>query len=143
MDGRRSRLAAFLLLAAAATSCEKDDQPTYGDALARSIREGKGMDARGDLQAIANAVTNYVSSGNELPQVNTVDQLAEVLQPTHIRRVPRHDPWGGAYHYESDGSSYTLTCDGKDRKYGTKDDIEISDGQVTKMPKSYTTYNGE
>lgn len=132
------------LLALVATACgKKKDEPTYGEAAARAIREGHAMQARGDMAAIANALTNYVSSGSDLPEASTMDELASYLEPTHLRRVPVHDPWGSAYHYATDGSSYTLRSAGKDLRMGTDDDIVMTDGQITKMPKGYTTFDGQ
>ena len=116
---------------------KKKKEPTYGDALARAIQEGKASGARGDLQAIAIAITTLVGNEGNIPDASTIDELAARIEPTYLHRVQRTDPWGTPYGYWQDGSSYKLLCAGKDKIFGNEDDMEITDGQVTKMPASY------
>jgi hypothetical protein len=96
-------------------------------------RQGLG----GALQTLAVAITQYVSAEGSLPEAEDVDQLAALLAPTFVRRAPRVDPWGTAYAYQTDGQSYWITSAGHDRELDTADDVEVEDGQVTKLPEGY------
>jgi hypothetical protein len=99
-----------------------------------AMRKGKAHGARGDMQTIAVAVTNFVTQTGNLPEAADIDELAAALQPTYVRRCPRQDPWGNPYLWSSDGSSWTVRCTGMDGAGGTNDDLEMVDGQVTKLP---------
>ena len=133
--------AAVAGLLLACTGCgKKKEGPTYGDNLARAIREGRATEARGDLQAIAVAITSYVTNEAGIPAAANFDELAALLQPRYLRTMKRTDPWEMPYTYSQDGSSYRLACSGADKTFGTADDMEVIDGQVTKMPKSYENF---
>ena len=119
---------------------KKKDEPTYGDGLARAVREGKAMQARSDLQTISLAVTSFLTNEGNLPEATDMAELAGKLEPAYTRRLPRTDPWGTEYTYSQDGSSYTLMAAGKDMAFGTEDDMVLVNGQITKMPKSYENF---
>ena len=136
-----SVVAALLgLCALASAGCGKKDQPNYGDQVARALQEGKASGARGDLQSLAVAITSYVTNEEGIPVASNIDELAARLEPGYLNRVPRVDPWGTPYAFSQDGSSYKLACAGVDKAFGTADDMEMVDGQVTKMPASYTRF---
>ena len=120
--------------------CGTKDEPNYGDQVARALQEGKASGARGDLQSLAVAITSYATNESGLPVASSIDELAAKLEPGYLKRVPRVDPWGTPYTFAQDGSSYKLTCAGVDKTFGTADDMEMTDGQVTKMPASYTRF---
>lgn len=122
----------------ASAGCAKKDGPNYGDQVSRALQEGKASGARGDLQSIAVAVTSYSTNEAGIPVASNIDELAAKLEPGYLNRVPRVDPWGTPYAFSQDGSSYKLACAGVDKQFGTADDMEMTDGQVTKMPASYT-----
>jgi hypothetical protein len=137
---RRTRTPSLLLaagLALLAGACKKSDKPTYGEQLAGAYDRGKAMGARGDLQTIAMALTSYVTSHGSLPDAEDIDALADELEPEEVRVCPRHDPWGTPYFYERDGDSYTLASAGHDGQWDTDDDLELSDGTITKLPKGF------
>ena len=124
----------------AAGCAKKKKEPTYADGLVRAMQEGKASGARGDLQAIAIAITTLVGNEGNIPDASNIDELAAKLEPTYLHRVQRIDPWGTPYGYSQDGSGYKLKCAGKDKTFGNEDDMEITDGQVTKMPASYQQF---
>jgi hypothetical protein len=128
-----------LLVAATLAACKKDDKPTYAEAVGKAYQKGKASGARGDLQTIAIALTTYVSNVGNLPEAEDIDGLAQQLEPTWVRRCPRKDPWGTPYYYELAGDSYTLASAGADGNWDTDDDVEVVDGQVTKLPKGLET----
>jgi hypothetical protein len=134
----RGALGIAVLLATVASACKKDDKPTYGERIVDAYDRGKANGARGDLQTIAIAITSYVTNEGSLPEADDIDGLAAQLEPDQVRRCPRKDPWGTPYYYERDGESYTLASAGHDKTWDTDDDLELSDGQMTKLPKGFT-----
>ena len=138
-------VALLLVLVAAACGGEEKAEtgpdagkPTYGDNLASAYRQGMATGAHADLELISTAVMQYVTNVGDLPQARDIDGLAALLEPTHLRLVPRADPWGTPYRWSSSSTSYTIASAGKDGVFGTDDDLELADGQITKMPKAFT-----
>ena len=127
------RCAASALALLALASCGKTGEE-YVENVVDAQERGKALGARGDLQTLAVAITGYVTAEGELPDAADIGELAALLEPNHARRVPRKDPWGGGYDYWTDGDSYVLSSAGKDGEWDTDDDLEVSDGQLTKMP---------
>ena len=125
-----------LVLALLAVGCGKSGQEYAGN-LGETIDRGKAMSVRGDMQKVAAAITSYVTQQAELPPLSDVHGLAEVLEPSHVRRVPRDDPWGTEYRFESSGSGYLMHSAGQDRSWDTDDDIVMEDGQMTQLPKGF------
>lgn len=125
------------LLGAAATSCKKKDTPTYTDNMVGALRESKAMDARGDMQSLAIAITQWQSNDGSLADTPDFPALVSALQPTWLRMVPQTDPWGAPYAFRNDGSSWELRSLGVDGIAGNADDIVMEDGQVTQLPKTF------
>ena len=121
----------------ACTACKKKSEPTYGDKMVGAMREASAADARGDMQAMALAVTQWVSNDGNLGDATDYDTLIGVLQPAWIRVAPRLDPWSTPYIWKTDGSSWELRSAGRDKTAGNQDDVVMVDGQVTQMPKSF------
>jgi hypothetical protein len=144
---RLRRLSPWLplaLLALAATGCKSKKQDlTYGDRMVGAIRESKAMDARGDMQAVAIAVTQWGANDGNLADAQDLDGLVAALQPTWLRLVPTTDPWGGRYRWRTDGTSWELRSDGKDGKAGNEDDVVMRDGQVMQLPKGFSPMEGK
>jgi hypothetical protein len=134
---RLLRLGLPILLACALPGCSKKKGPTYSDRVVGAMREGHAMDARGDMQAIANALTSFVASDGNLPEAQDMPGLVSALEPTWLRVVPRTDPWGTEYKYAADESGWSLRSAGKDVKFGDDDDLVMQNGQITQLPKSY------
>lgn len=57
------------------------------------------------------------------------------LVPSYLRVPVRVDAWNHPLIYRSDGRSYTLTASGQDGVIDTEDDLEMTDGQFTRLPK--------
>lgn len=139
MTSRRRRLVPLLLASCClATGCGRKKGPTYTDNVVGAMREGKAMDARGDMQSIALAVTQWVANDGDLSTAPDFAALVTQIEPTWLRVVPRTDPWGTGYTWLTDGSSWTLRSFGRDTVGGSADDIVMQDGQVIQMPKSFS-----
>ena len=129
---------ALVLLAAFTGGCGKKKGDTYGDKMVGALREAKAMDARGDMQSISLAVTSWIANDGSLADAPDFDALIAHIEPTWVRVAPRIDPWGKPYEWSTDGTSWKLQTPGRDGKRGTDDDMVMSDGQITQIPKSFT-----
>jgi hypothetical protein len=127
-------LLGFALLLA---GCGKSGQE-YAANVGQAIDRSKANGARGDMQALAAALTSLATQEGDLPEASDIHSLAEALEPTYTRHAPRSDPWGTDYEAECDGSGYVIRSAGQDREWGTDDDLEMQDGQMTKMPAGFT-----
>ena len=125
-----------LVLALLAAGCGESGQE-YAANVGEAIDRGKAMSVRGDMQKIAAAITSYVTQEADLPALSDVHGLAEVLEPSYARRVPRQDPWGTEYRFDSSGSGYRIHSAGQDRQWDSDDDIVMEDGQMTQLPKGF------
>lgn len=135
---RRSLLLVLAASALALAACEKEDQPTYADNVVGAMREAKASDARGDMQSIAIAITQWLSNDGNLADTPDFPALVAALEPSWLRVVPRTDPWGASYAFRTDGASWELRTHGRDGIAGNADDMVMVDGQVTQMPKSFS-----
>jgi len=78
-----------------------------------------------NIRALATALEERASDTNEYPRVKTIDDLAPLLEPTYIKRIPRVDGWGNPLRYESwkqDAKSvgadhYAIGSAGRDHKF--------------------------
>lgn len=127
---------AALALLLSASGCGKSGQE-YAANVGETIDRGKAMSVRGDMQKVAAAVTSYVTQQADLPPLSDIHALAGVLEPSYARRVPREDPWGTEYRFESSGSGYRMHSAGQDRAWDSDDDIVMEDGQMTQLPKGF------
>jgi len=100
----------------------------------------KRTKAQADIQEIKQALDRYYLDSGSYP---TTDQgLQALVSPPTTGRVPNNydqggyieklpnDPWGTAYFYQSDGSSYVLKSFGPDG-VASADDIDGSSGAST------------
>ena len=134
-------VAALVVALALAGGCEKKEKgPNYGDNLVTAMDKGKVMGARGDLQTLAIAITNYILAEGNPPSARDIDELAGQLQPSHVRRAPKVDPWGTPYDYQGTGDGYTLRSAGHDQQFFTTDDVIMEDGAITQLPEGYKRF---
>jgi hypothetical protein len=78
------------------------------------------------LQTAASEIGRYQMMNGEVPQGEGV----EVLYKARLMSVPQTDPWDDPVRYHGEGSTYTLSSAGPDRRWGTPDDIVIENGQL-------------
>jgi type II secretory pathway pseudopilin PulG len=110
-----------------------------------------------DLRSAMTAVEAYAAREGAYPPTSSMDELAKLLEPASIERLPRTDAWGHPIRYEAwkanDGSagpdSYVLASPGKDGAWqvadprtvapgptrGGKADLVIRDGEFVSYPE--------
>ncbi len=110
------------------------------------------------------AVEAYAAREGAYPSSAPMDDLAKVLEPAFIARLPRADAWGHSLRYEAwkvnDASpgpdAYFLASPGKDGAWqvadprtvapgptrGTKADIVIRDGEFVSYPEGTRPSSG-
>ena len=74
--------------------------------------------AMGDLRSIGTASEEYAIDYNLYPgpvtPIAPVETIDSVLSPVYIQHMPRTDPWGNAYLFWSDATSYAIISLGSD-----------------------------
>lgn len=129
--------------------------------LLNAIQRGKQKRTMADIRAIGTACEAYAVDNNVYPDVESLDSLAKVLEPTYIRQMPRTDGWEHSYHYDSwryedesdEGPAhYLIASSGKDGLLEHEDlegyeelatqsfnnDIVFSDGEFLEYPDTST-----
>jgi tetratricopeptide (TPR) repeat protein len=87
--------------------------------------------ALADLRTLASALEARATDTNEYPRVQAIGDLAPLLEPTYIKRMPRSDPWGQPWRYESWKDHYAIGSAGRDRKFDR--------ASLRQYPKTSTT----
>ena len=87
------------------------------------------------LRTIASAVESYEVTERHYPSVpathaDPLEELADVLEPTYIERLPRVDGWGTLLVVESSAREYTITSLGKDRRADRPGEFSVSTNGV-------------
>lgn len=87
--------------------------------LLTATQRSKQKRSMADIRAIATAIETYGVEHNRYPEVANIDELAPLLEPKYIQRLPRVDGWGHAFVYRArcdngSCSSYTVASPGKD-----------------------------
>lgn len=122
-----------------------------------SVDKGKQKRTMAELRSAMTAVEAYAAKEGAYPPTSSMDDLAKLLEPVSIERLPRTDAWGHPIRYESwkanDASpgpdSFLLASPGKDgawqvadpRKvapgptHGTEADVVIRDGEFVSYPE--------
>jgi uncharacterized protein len=72
-----------------------------------------------DLRTVATAAEAYATDENKYPNAKTYVELAPILSPTYIKKMPEKDVWGTPYLYivSSDRQHYRFVSAGADRKF--------------------------
>jgi len=149
--GRTALLAFGLLLLAVLEGVVLIALPDFG-----SIEGAKQKRTMADLRSAMTAVEAYAAREGAYPSSAPMDDLAKLLEPASIDRLPRTDAWGHPIRYEAwkanDASpgpdSYLLASPGRDGAWqvdprtvapgptrGTKADIVIRDGEFVRFPE--------
>ena len=122
-----------------------------------SADKGKQKRTMADLRSAMTAVEAYAAKEGAYPPTSSMDDLAKLLEPASIERLPRTDAWGHPIRYEAwkanDASagpdSYVLASPGKDGAWqvadprtvapgptrGGKADLVIRDGEFVRYPE--------
>ena len=126
-------IAVALLGAGCDTPADKPPRPDEGGSLQRYAQKaggtyqgGLGDRTKGDMHAIAAALSARHIDAGDYPQVFDLDALAAALQPAYIHLMPRTDAWGNPFTYRPTGDGFVLTSAGSDGAAGTDDDLTVS-----------------
>lgn len=155
---RTASLAIGLLLLLALEAVVLIALPDFG-----SVEGTKQKRTMSDLRSAMTAVEAYAAREGAYPSSAPMDDLATLLEPEFIARLPRADAWGHPIRYESwkahDASpgpdSYLLASPGKDGAWqvdlrtvapgptrGTKAEIVIRDGEFVSYPEGTRPSSG-
>ena len=138
MRCRRLLVVPLVVACLAPASCKKKQETPYADRVVAAMRDSRAMGARGQMQTLANALTNYVASEGNLPDARDMDGLVAALQPTWIHVAPNIDPWGTQFRYSAGEGGWTLRSAGRNLAFGDDDDLVMENGQITQVPKAFT-----
>jgi hypothetical protein len=114
-------VAAGLLLASAACGSPGDEPPAALNP-APPVRKAFVV----SLTVAAQQISQYQMMNGQVPEGDSV----AALNQTRMISAPQTDPWGNEVRYHGEGASYTLSSAGPDRRWGTKDDIVIENGEL-------------
>lgn len=68
-----------------------------------------------DMMSWRIAIEAYATDFGGYPDVKTLEELRDAVQPRYIMTAPMHDAWGNAYRYERDAKvGYRLISAGAD-----------------------------
>jgi tetratricopeptide (TPR) repeat protein len=103
-----------------------------------------------DLRSIATAVEARATDFNAYPAAQTLDDLARQLEPTYIKKIPRHDGYGNPFRYEAwkeDPKSpgpdhYAIGSAGHDWKFDKSSLRQYSSGPFTNFDCDLVYTNG-
>lgn len=91
-----------------------------------------------EMFSIATAIALYMTENETYPQTESMLGLSNYLNK-FMNSIPESDMWGSPYLYESDGSFYRLTSNGKDKTFNTIDDIIIINGHLAETGEENTS----
>ena len=126
-------LVAAVALSACGTEAETEtaqgesEEGGYVQTLGRTLRGGFADRTRGDMQAIAVALTQRLADSGDYPGGTDMERLAAELEPAYIRTMPRTDAWGRPFLYQPTGGGYTLTSYGPDGGPDGGDDLVMTE----------------
>jgi hypothetical protein len=148
---RAALLATGLLVLAALEGAFLASLPPRG-----SADRAKQKRTVADLRSAMTAVESFAAREGRYPEASSIDELARLLEPGFIPRLPRVDAWGRPLRYESWRSNeaspgldaYLLASAGRDGAWETNDlktaepravrspddDLLVRDGQFVLAP---------
>ncbi|HEU4403537.1 MAG TPA: type II secretion system protein GspG [Candidatus Polarisedimenticolia bacterium] len=124
---------ALLLLLATTAGCGKQGEE-YSHQVLHAIDQGKLVGTKGDMQALARALSAYSVDRGGYPVGASIQEATNALSPAFLVVPISVDAWGHPFAYTSDGKSYTLTAPGADGRVGSADDVVMVDGSFTQVP---------
>jgi len=100
--------------------------------LLNAIQRGKQKRTLADMRAIGTACEAYAVENDMYPDVQTIEQLVPILEPTYIKNLPQKDAWERNFTFQSwkegedvEGpNQYVIISGGKD---GTLDHDSLED----------------
>lgn len=67
--------------------------------ITHEFNRGKIIATMGDMKTIGSAIESYLTDEFKAPEVNSIKELKEVLEPFYIKKLPITDAWGNNFHY--------------------------------------------
>ncbi len=143
---RTASLATGLLLLLALEAGVLIALPDFG-----SVERAKQKRTMADLRSAMTAVESYAVKAGSYPRTSSMDDLARLLEPASIERLPRTDAWGHPIRYEawkvndvSPGpDSYVLASPGKDGAWEVGDPRTVAPGPTRGMEADIVIRDGE
>ena len=123
--------------------------------LLTAMQRSKQKRTMADMRTIAAAVEARATDVNAYPETTNLDELAALLEPTYIKKMPRLDGWSNPIQYRAICNAgfcdnYVLASSGKDGKFTVDyvdaanaepetttnfdEDIIFSDGKFVRYP---------
>lgn len=117
--------------------------------LLEGVTRGRSMQAMADLRGIATAAETFYVDNKAYPVAASMDELAKILEPRYMARLPRGDKWGQPYRYfvrnlQKDGpQEYVILCNGSDGLAERQDPWSYPQVATTDYARDIVYSNGE
>jgi len=86
---------------------------------------------RATLSSFKDSINSYITDNSYAPDTESINELASILSPFYMKKVPLLDPWGNKYGYHKvDSDRYFVISFGPDKLFHTDDDISIDGNGV-------------
>ncbi len=91
-----------------------------------------------DLRAIGASAEAYAADHRVYPEARSIDDLARVLEPVYLRKLPRMDAWNEPFRYavrtRADGKqTYRVASAATDRRWEEADLWKYARGTTTRL----------
>lgn len=93
------------------------------DRILEAINEDRKTETSTQLAALNEALERYSREQGSLPEVETFEELIDVISPRYLQTVIRIDAWWNPFRYERSGEQFRLRSAGPDGQFGTADDL--------------------
>lgn len=130
--------------------------------LTLAVKSARARHAMADLRSISTAAEQFSVDHNSYPVAASIDELARILEPQYVKKLPHADDWGNPYRYfvrriqKDEPQNYVVVCLGSDGIPEVKDpwsypqgpttdyanDIVYSDGQFIRYPEGRSQLTG-
>lgn len=104
-----------------------------------------------DMRSAMTAIESYAAEERAYPATSSMEDLARLLEPSHVRLLPRTDAWGHPLRYEawkerpeSPGpDAYFLASPGKDGAWQVPDPRTVAPGPARTSAADIVIRNGD
>ncbi len=87
--------------------------------------KGKQKATMGDLKTLGTAIESYMTDMAYAPKVESVEELAKIIQPFYIKTTPLKDGFGYPFQYQAKGDSYSIGSGGRGGQFDGFDQTGI------------------
>jgi general secretion pathway protein G len=113
--------------------------------LLNAVQRGKQKRTMADMRAIATACEAYAVDKRAYPDASTIEELAPLLEPEYIKKLPRIDAWNQPIIYASNSTEesqdgpdvYIILSTGKDAS------MDFEEIESYPFPNSTTSFNND